>query len=244
MDYRFFFFAGAEYREGETNAFTAHFIRNLAEIPGIKFSLIKGIHHRRPLTNAIWALNQAQKPLKHPEQDRIITSSVNQIITLPYGDNTQLSLLSSSYGSVVAAQTACCLAERHPFKKLMSQPFNVVLGTSLLSKESDLYRKLLFYQNEGVIGTIIYDELQDEGDNSTGLGGTTRFEAYRNALGICFPFMTGKFKGPSFLNTDSVTGHLHRVRAQSVEKAIDFLHVILVDYRLGGNEGKVKAKNF
>ena len=242
MDNRFFFFAGGDHREGGGNAFTSKFISYLTEILKYRFSVIKGIYHHWPIMNVIWALYRAQEPVKYPWKNKIISSAVNQIISGSQGVKSQLILVSSSYGSVVAAQAACCLAERQTGDKLLGKPFNLALGASMVSKQSGLYRKLQYYQEKGIIGTIIYDELQDTGDNSNGLGGQTRFEAYTNALGICFPFLTRKFDGPSFLNTDPVSGHLHRVRAQSEQKAKDFLRVILVDYRLGGDEAGALAE--
>jgi hypothetical protein len=243
MAYRFFFFAGGDYRSDSTNAFTGNFIRYLTEILGQRFSVIEGIYHPGPLMNVIWALNRAQEPERHPGKNRIIASSVNQILADPHTSSSQLTLVSSSYGSVVAAQAACHLAERHRREKHLNQSFNVALGASMVSKKSGLYRKLLEYQDQGIIGTIIFDELHDLNDNSNGIGGSSRFEAYSNALGICFPFMTRKFSGPSFLNTDPVTGHIHRVRAQSVQKAKDFLHTILIHYRLAGDEARAAAKS-
>lgn len=242
MEHRMFFFAGGDHRQGEGNAFTAKFISYLSDILKHRFSVIQDIYHPSPLMNVIWALNRAQVPEKLPAQNRIISSSVNQMISDPHTATSQLTLVSSSYGSVVAAQAACHLAERHQIENHLSQPFSVALGASMVSKKSHLYRKLLHYQEKGIIGTIVYDELQDEGDNSKGIGGMNRFEAYANGLGICFPFLTRKFKGPSFLNNHPVSGHLHRVRAQSAQKAKDFLRVIMVDYELGGAEGEASAK--
>jgi hypothetical protein len=175
--------------------------------------------------NVIWALYRAQYPIKHPEKNRIVSSSIQQIISEPLTATSQLTLVSSSYGSVVAAQAACYLAKKQIHENILRGPFNVALGASMVSKESALYRKLLWYQEKGIIGSIIYDELQDEGDNSNGLGGTSRIGAYLNGLGICFPYLTWKFKGPSFLNDDPVNGHVHRVRSHSVQKAKDFLEV-------------------
>ena len=52
----------------------------------------------------------------------------------------------------------------------------------------------------------------------------------------------GKYKGqPSILNNNPNTGHLHLQRAQSEEKAENFLVVTLIDYELAGQEIKVKA---
>jgi len=242
MEHRFFFFAGGEYREGHNNAFTVNFFQYLNDIFGPRFSVIKGIYHPWPMMNVIWALNRAQEPEKFPLQNRIISSSLDQIIADPHTATSQVTLLSSSYGSVVAAQAACYLAEQYQKGNQLSRPFNVALGTSLISNKSGLFLKLKQFEEMGFINCIIYDELQDAGDNSQGIGGRTRFEAYTNSLGISFPFLTRKFNGPSFLNNNPVSGHLHRVRAQSAQKAKDFIGTLLIDYQLGGEEAKIRAK--
>ena len=241
MDHRFFFFAGGDFKEGQRNAFTANFILYLSEVLGDRFSIIEGIYHHMPLMNVVWALNRAQEPLKAPLKNRIIASSVNQILTCPHTPDSKLTLVSSSYGSVVAAQAACYLAERELENKQLHQPFNLALGASMVSEQSGLYRKLKHYQQRGVIDKILLKELHDEGDNSNGLGGRTRLEAYSKGLGICFPFLTRKFSGPSFLNTDPVHGHLHRVRSHSIQKARDFIQTIMIDHELGGAENRKKA---
>jgi hypothetical protein len=242
MAHRFFFFAGGDYNGGQGNTFTSNFIRYLAEVIGHRFSVIEGIYHHRPVMNVIWALNRAQEPLKAPLQNQIIASSVNQILTCPQTHGSKLTLVSSSYGSVVAAQTACHLAEVHLEEKRLTHPFNLALGASMVHEQSGLLRKLEYYQQQGVIDKILLSELHDDGDNSNGLGGRTRFEAYSNGLGICFPILSRKFSGPSFLNNDPVHGHLHRVRAQSIQKAKDFIQTILIDHELGGKENKAKAE--
>jgi len=242
MTNKFFFFAGGEYREAENNAFTTNFIGYFRDILDDRFSIIQGIYHPRPLANVMWALNHARQPAKFPEKNRIITASLHQILGDPATNGARVSLVSSSYGSVVAAQTACYLAETQLRDKLLSFPFNLALGASMVSKQSDLYRKLSYYQEIGIIGTIIYDELQDAGDNSMGIGSTTRWDAYTRALGICFPFLTTRYSGPSFLNQHPVTGHIHRVRSKSEQKAKDFLQTILIDFALGGEEVKRLAE--
>ncbi|MFA6128157.1 MAG: hypothetical protein WC699_12720 [Bacteroidales bacterium] len=241
MEYRFFFFAGGDHRESGGNAFTTNFIQDFKEILDHQFKVIKGIYHHQPLMNVLWALNRAQRPVRNPEKNWIIASSLEQILADDRSGINRLVLVSSSYGSVVAAQTACYLAEHILTEKIPNQTFDLALGASMVSKKSILYKKLLYYLDKGIIGTLIYDELQDEGDNTIGLGGTSRFEAFSHALGICFPFLTLKYKKPSFLNKNPVTGHIHRVRAQSVQKAKDFVRVILVDYQLGGPASKERA---
>jgi hypothetical protein len=241
MEHRFFFFAGGDYREGKGNAFTANFIRYQKEILGDRFSLITGIYGTSPVGNVIWALNRAQAPLTDFDKHPLLATSISQIIDDPRIRTSKITLVSSSFGSVVAAQTACKLAELHLHDNIFSHPFDIALGASMIHPESKLYRQLQHYQNAGVIGKVLYDDLQDEGDNSNGMGGLNRMQGYRNGLGICFPFLTTKFKGPSFLNNDPVKGHLHRVRAQSMQKAKDFVKVIFVDHEMAGEDARERA---
>ncbi len=241
MEHRFFFFAGGDFKEGQGNAFTSNFIRYQTEILGNRFSIIEGIYHRMPLMNVVWALNRAQQPGNYPTRNKIIASSFSQILSCPQTSDTKLTLVSSSYGSVVAAQVACQLAEHRQQHKFQHQPFNLALGASMVSEQSELYRRLLHYQEKGLIDRILLSELLDEGDNSNGMGGTSRLEAYGNGLGICFPFLTRKFTGPSFLNDNPVSGHLHRVRAHSIQKAKDFITTIFIDHNLAGDETKIKV---
>jgi hypothetical protein len=56
-----------------------------------------------------------------------------------------------------------------------------------------------------------------------------------------FPLLSVNFKGPSFLNTNSKTGHIHRRRSQTVQKAIDYINIILVQHKLAGDLYKEKA---
>jgi hypothetical protein len=241
MAYRFFFFAGGNHRGDGANAFTAGFIKYLTQILDKRFSVVMGIYHPRAIKNVIWALNHAQEPEKFPDRDKIISTAVNQIIADPQSGTAEITLASSSYGSVVCAQAGCYLARLQQEKSFLSRPFNIALGASMVSKESGLFKKLQYYQTRGIINTIISDELDDEGDNTRGIGGCTRTRAYLNGLGICFPYLTRKFQGPSFLNRNPHSGHLHWKRAKSIEKANDFLRIILIDYELGGIEAREKA---
>jgi hypothetical protein len=241
MAHRFFFFAGGDYQEGQGNAFTSNFIQYLSAILSHQFSIIGGIYQPSPLLNVVWALNRAQNPVRFPDRDPIISSSVQQILSCAQTPVSKVTLVSSSYGSVVAGQAACFLAEKQIREKILAKPFDLALGASMISEKSALFKRLLHYRDRGIIGTILYHELQDEGDNSKGIGGVSKWDAYTNALGICFPFLSVRHKGPSFLNNHPVKGHLHRVRAQSEQKARDFIQTILIDHQLGGHENKEKA---
>jgi len=239
--YKVWFFAGAETRDSNFNIFTGSFIRLMKEILDDDFEFIKGIYYSTHMANVLWALNNAQKPIVNHENDRITIAAFNQIIEAGLSPDTQLIITSSSSGSIVAAQTACYLAEKNRHNIYFKKPFHLVLGASMISPESDLFKRLIQHQKEGVIGTILHDEVQDEGDSSIGIGGVTRGEAYRNAFGLMFPLFSKKFKGPSFLNTHPEKGHLHRKRSKTVQKALDYITVIMIKNKLAGDHYMEKA---
>jgi len=239
--YMVWFFAGGETRDDRFNIFTGSFIRLMKQILEDDFEFIRGIYYKSPMVNVIWALNNAQKPIVNPENQRITMAAFRQIIDAGLSPETQLVITSSSSGSIVAAQTACYMAENNRNNIHFKKPFHLVLGASMLSPGSDLFRQLIHYQKEGTIGTIIHDEIQDEGDNSTGIGGLSRFEAYSNAFGLMFPLFSRKFKGPSFLNTHPEKGHIHRKRSKTVQKALDYIDVILIKNKLAGNHYMERA---
>ena len=235
------FFAGAETRDDRFNEFTGSFIRMMSEIFGGDFDYIKGVFYNSNLSNVIWALNNAQRPLSDPGRNNITSGSLRQMVSNGYDRDAQLVIISSSSGTIVAAQLACYLAEQNRNRDYFSKPFHLALGASMIAPESQLYRQLLKHQEDGMIGTILHDEIQDEDDNVFGVGGATLFEAYRNALGIVFPFLSKRYKGPSFLNTHPVNGHIHRKRSTTVKKALDYIDIILVRHRLAGKYYSEKA---
>lgn len=239
--YKVWFFAGGETRDNRFNIFTGSFIRLMKKILEDDFEFIKGIYYNSPAMNVLWALNNAQKPIANSENEKIFMTAFAQIIDAGLSPETQLIITSSSSGSVVAAQTACYLAKKNRNNVYFRKPFHLVLGASMISSHSDLYKQLTHYQKEGIIGTILHDEVQDEGDSSAGIGGLSRLEAYRNAFGLMFPFLSKKFHGPSFLNTDMVSGHLHRRRSKTVQKAIDYINIILIQHTLAGDFYKERA---
>jgi hypothetical protein len=239
----FWFFAGGETRDDKFNVFTGSFIRLMKEIMEEKFDFIKGVYFKTNMGNVVWALNHAQKPIINPAHDKMIDTALNQILSNGYTPEAQLIIVSSSSGSVVAAQTACYIAEKNRDKLLFRKPFHLALGASMVSTDSVLFRQLEMYQKKGQLGKLIHDELQDEGDNSTGVGSTSRLKAWTNAAGLMIPWLSGKYEGPSFLNIDPVKGHLHRRRWQTVRKALDFIDVLLVRHNLAGDYYKEKAKS-
>lgn len=241
-DYMVWFFAGAETRDDRFNIFTGSFIRLMKHIFEDNFEVIRGIFYKTNMMNVIWALNNAQRPIPHPENEKITSQAFRQIIEAGLSPETQLIITSSSSGSIVAAQTACYLAEKNRNNIYFKNPFHLVLGASMISGKSELYGQLIKYQKKGTIGTIIHDEVQDEGDTSTGVGGVSRSEAYSNAFGLMFPFLSRKFTGPSFLNTHPEKGHIHRKRSKTVQKALDYIDIILIKHRLAGDIYLEKAK--
>lgn len=235
------FFPGAETVSTKFNVFTGSYIRLMQQILEDDFRYIQGIYNKSVMLNVVWALNNAQRPIKNYENDKLISAAINQIISRGLSYDTQLSITASSSGTIVAAQAACYLAEKNRNKNILNHPFHVILGASMISEESDLYKKLVQYQREGIIGTIIHSEVQNDGDSSAGVGGSTRMEAYRNAFGLIFPWFSRRYSGPSFLNTHPGKGHIHRKRSMTVEKALEFIDVILVKHKLAGEHYREKA---
>ncbi len=236
------FFAGGETRDDKFNVFTGSFIRLMKLIMEQDFDYVKGIYFRLPMMNVIWALNHAQRPISNHKVNGFPAVAYHQMISTGLTPDTQLVILSSSCGSVIAAQAACYLAERNRDNCFLNKPFHLALGSSLISKESELFKRLENYHKEGVIGKFIHDDLQDEGDNSFGIGGITKKEAYLNVFGIILPVFSKKYKGPSFLNTHPQKGHLHRRRSQTVRKALDYIDVLFIKHKLAGDQYCQKAK--
>lgn len=240
--YKVWFFAGGETRDNKFNVFTGSYIRLMKDILGNDFEFIKGIYYRLPVMNVIWALSNAQKPVADPEKLALYRTAFRQIVEAGLSPDTQLVITSSSSGSVVAAQTACYLAQKNRNNVYFIKPFHIVLGASMISPRSELFKQLVRYQKEGTIGIILHDEVQDEGDTSAGVGGTTKIEAYTNAFGLILPWLSRKFDGPSFLNTHPVKGHIHRKRSQTIQKALDYIDIILVRNKLAGDHYSNIAK--
>jgi hypothetical protein len=239
--YHIAFFAGGETHDNHFNVFTGSFIKFLSQLFEENFTLVKGIYFRFPMFNVIWALNNAQKPVLNPEQNKMTSAAFEQLVCEKNNSKDILIILSSSSGGIVAAQTACYLAQENIKHRYYDNPFHVAIGTSLISKKSDLFLKLLEYQSKGIIGKIVFDDLHDKEDSVNGVGGQSRGEAYSNAFGLVFPVLSKRFTGPSFLNTNHYNGHFHRRRSQTVLKAKDFIEVIFIKNKLAGNKYCNKA---
>jgi hypothetical protein len=237
------FFAGAETRDDKFNVFTGSFIRLMREIFGNEFGLITGVFYSTNMRNVAWALNNSQKPFSFPDGNKFVSNAVKQIVKNGYTPDTRLILVSSSAGSVMAAQTACYLAEMNSGKLFFRKPVHIALGASMVSVKSQLFRKLVELQEEEQVGSLIHDDLQDDGDSSTGAGSTSRFRAWMNAIGLMLPWISWKHSGPSFLNIHPVNGHIHRRRSQTIHKALDFINVLLVKHNLAGEHYRQRALN-
>ena len=111
--YKVWFFAGGETRDDRFNIFTGSFIRLMKKILEDDFEFIRDIYYKSPMMNVIWALNNAQKPIVNPENKKIFIAAFRQIIDAGLSPETQLIITSSSSGSIVAAQTACYLAQKN-----------------------------------------------------------------------------------------------------------------------------------
>jgi hypothetical protein len=235
---KIWFFAGAETRDDKFNIFTGSYIRLMREILGDKFEHVNGVCYNSSARNVIWALNNAQKPVTDPTNERIVSAAFRKIVLGIPSPDISVTITSSSSGSIVAAQTACYLALQNKGKKYLNGSFNLVLGASMLSEKSELFRTLKNYQNEGLIGKIIHDEVLDSDDSANGVGGETRGEAYKNAFGLMLPLFSKKYSWPSFLNTHPEKGHVHRKRSKTVKKALDYIDVILIRHQLAGENYK------
>jgi len=242
--YKVWFFGGGETNDNKFNLFTGTFIAYMNEILGPDFGFIKGIYYSAPAMNVKWALNNAQYPAGLNRKSEVAGKALAQIASESSGEDVSVTLVGSSVGSVSAAQTACYIGSGMAGVSAIRNPVNLVLGSTMISKESLLYKHLIELKSANRLGTVIYDELQDSGDSSVGAGGTTRTEAWGNAFGLLFPYMSTKYSGPSFLNTHPVNGHLHRRRSQQVEKVNDYIRVILIEKELAGLHYRNRAEEF
>jgi hypothetical protein len=237
----FFIPGGAYYGKYSPNAFTRTYCNVMNDLLGEDFTIIDEPVSKSSIHNVSWALSRGQKPMRKPEKNRKTGIAFMNILEGLHEETTDISIVSSSFGTALTAQVGIMLADFFSIAGKERPDINLVLGASMVSKASKLYCKLEELRNEGKITTIIYDELQDPGDNVTGMCGKSRVGAYARGLRMSFVIF-GKYKGqPSILNNNPQTGHLHLQRAQSEEKAEKFLEVTLIEYALAGEEIREKA---
>jgi hypothetical protein len=216
----------------------------MREIMESGFLILHDTKKAGSVNNVFWALWHAQYPLKNPEHDKRIAGSINWLVSCSLSRKSEITLVSSSYGTVVAAQLALYLVKNRERLGLSPEPLNLVFASSMISKESRLFNELEALKSKKLIGAIVYDDLQYPGDNVTGMCGKTRLQAIREVRRIAFP-LAGTYKGqPSILNKDPLNGHVHRKRELSTDKVNDYIAKPLVDHELAGPYYRARALNY
>jgi hypothetical protein len=211
------------------------------DLLGEDFKIIDEVVSKSSISNVAWALSRGQKPMRKPEKNKKTVIAYKTILEALHDETSDINIVSSSFGTALTAQVGIMLADFFGSSGKEKPDINLVMGASMISKESRLYRRLEELSNQGMLTTLIYDELQDPGDNVTGMCGKSRVGAYARGLRMSFVIF-GKYQGqPSILNNNPQTGHLHLQRAQSEEKAEKFLEVTLIEYALAGEEIREKA---
>jgi hypothetical protein len=213
----------------------------MRDIMGPKFMSVRCMANPYSSGNVLWALWNGQYPLRRPDHDRRIRNSFGYLGIDSLVRTSHITVISSSFGSVLAAQLALYMVNNRDKLGLGPEPVNLVFGSSMLSKDSPLFRQLETMQARHEIGCILYDELQYPGDNVTGMCGKTRFHAVTEVFRIAFP-ITGTYKGqPSIFNRDPESGHIHRIRESSADKVTEYIAVSLIDHELAGPYFKARA---
>lgn len=238
----FFFIPGGAYHGKKSpNSFTRTYCNAMNELLGEDFTIIDDAISKSSISNVAWALSRGQKPMRRPEKNKKTVIAFTGIMEALHDKTSDINIVSSSFGTALTAQVGIMLADFFNNCGREKPEINLVMGASMISKESKLYNKLEELRIEGMLTNIVYDELQDPGDNVTGMCGKTRVGAYARGLRMSFVIF-GRYKGqPSILNNNPQTGHLHLQRAQSEEKAKKFLEVTLIEYALAGEEIREKA---
>ena len=238
----FFFIPGGAYHgKNSPNEFTRTYCGMMNELLGDDFKIIDEAVSKSSIRNVAWALSRGQKPMRKPEKDEKTMIAFISIMGALHEETSDINIVSSSFGTALTAQVGIMLADFFIRSGKQKPEINLVMGASMVSRESKLYHKLEELRNEGSLNTLIYDELQDPGDNVTGMCGNSRVAAFAKGLRMSFVIF-GKYQGqPSILNNNPQTGHLHLQRAQSGEKAEKFLEVTLVEYAMAGEEIREKA---
>ncbi|MCU0457646.1 MAG: hypothetical protein MUE37_00955 [Bacteroidales bacterium] len=238
----FFFIPGGAYHgKYSPNAFTRTYCSIMKDLMGEDFTIIDEAVSRSCVRNVAWALSRGQKPMRNPERNEKTEKVFMTILGALHDETSDINIVSSSFGTALTAQVGIMLADYFIKTGREIPDINLVMGSSMISKESKLYCKLEEFRKEGILTTLIYDELQDPGDNVTGMCGKSRVCAFARGLRMSFVIF-GKYKGqPSILNNNPQTGHLHLQRAQSEEKAEKFLEVTLIDYALAGEVIRERA---
>jgi len=238
---KFYFFpGGGYYGKHSPNAFTLTFCSYMEALLEDRFVLVSEPLSQHSVNNVAWGLWHGQKPLSNPRKNKKIRLAFDRIMSDTKGYD-QINIISSSFGTALAAQLAIELVNYYKNAELLQPEINFVLGASMISKESLLFRELKKFQAKGLIKYVIYDELQDADDNVTGICGKSRLAAFYKALNATMVFGGNYMGQPSILNNHPNKGHIHLQRAQSTEKGKDFVRVTLIDYELAGPRVKARA---
>lgn len=218
-----YFFPGAGYDDNaeKQKAFTRTFISLMSQLLPDNFEVIEEAHEDRNVgQNVAWAVSNSSMPIKNINKNDVLRNSVDAISN-DFKDavpGEPLNIVGSSYGSVVAAQTALYIAQNKDKLGISKETqISVTLISSPVNQDSKLYEELT---KAGV--KIIYKEVQDPNDNVTGLGGTNPIEAWQNALNIALE------EDPSILSSQ----HTHNQRADDPTKAYNAVQTMLSTYQL------------
>lgn len=238
----FYFIPGAAYFSNHPpNIFSTTMCSYLCGLLEEDFKVIQEPLSKNSFSNVCWALYYGQYPIRNPERNHKVVVAFNRILSDTLNQPDEITIISSSFGTVLASQLVLQVFRHYQYQP--SQPkVNLILGASMVCRESPLFRELLKLREEGFISLIVYDELQDEGDNVTGMCGKTRVEAFANALKITFVLDRNHRGQPSILHSHPTKGHIHWKRAQSVKKGRDFVRVILIDHELAGPNVRERAR--
>jgi hypothetical protein len=236
----YFIPGGGYYGRHAPNTFTVTISSYLEGLLGADFKIIEEPISKLAVSNVVWALFHGQQPIRNPEKNRKVSLAFNKIIADKTNQAGQINIIASSFGSVLASQVAIKLA-RHYESDPFQPEINLIFGASMVNKESALFQELKKLQQKGLINKIVYDELQDPGDNVTGMCGKSKVQAFSNTFRITFVFGGNYLGQPSILNNHPYKGHIHLQRAQSMDKGKEFVRVILIDYELAGPQVKERA---
>jgi hypothetical protein len=239
---RFYYIPGAYYYGKQApNIFNITLCSYLEGLLGNDFKIIDEPLSQLPLANVGWALLHGQQPVRHPDKNRKVRLAFNRIIIDDTtGQTDQITIISSSFGSVLASQLAIKLA-RHYESEAFQPEINLIFGASMVNKDSALFQELIKLQQKGLINYIVYDELQDPGDNVTGMCGKSMLQAFSNAFRMTCVFGGNYLGQPSILNNHPYKGHIHWQRAQSAKKGKDYVQLLLIDKELAGPQVKERA---
>lgn len=237
----YFFPGGGYYGRHSPNTFTYTFCCYMEALLENEFVVVTEPISRITAGNVVWALWYGQKPLSQPQKNKKARLAFERIMSEPHPKNGQIIIISSSYGTTLAAQTAIAVADYYRQAGLEPPKINLFFGASMISKKSKLFRKLEELRAEGVIGLIVYDELQDVGDNVTGMCGNSKLGAFLKAFEMAWVFVENYQGQPSILNNHPYHGHIHHQRAQSIDKGKEFVSVILIDYEMSGPKIRERA---